>query len=166
MRPLLHIHLAKKADHQRVLFGGTELAAAVDRERKALEAERHRPVTVGAATYDTTSRLSFYLPGQPRAYCFFLGTRANSYLFFDERRRPAPGSDAIIADDKAPDDPWIARFSAIFERIEPVPDPVPIWRRDMYPEPARTYYLYRCYGYRPGQAAETPASESGLAEKR
>lgn len=166
LRPVLHIHLAKKADHMRVLFGGPELAAAVDRERKALEARTHRPVAVGAATYDTVSRLSFYLPGQPRAYCFFLNTRANSYLLFNERNRLAPGADAIVADDQPPGDPRLPHFADIFARVEPVATPVPILRPDMYPEPARVYYLYRCYGYRPGQPAERPADEGGLAAKR
>ncbi len=163
LRPVLSIRLPRKMDHMRILYGGEELATAVQRERQAMEAAGGGRVTVGAATYDNASRLSFYLPGQPRAYCYFLNTRANSYLVFNQHNRPAPGSNAIVADDRPPTDPWLPAYRDIYERVEPVPDAVPILRPRLYSEPARVYHLYRCYGYKPNQPAERPASESRLA---
>lgn len=143
-------------DQMNKLYGGEELGAAADRARAEMEAEGVGPVAVGAATYDNASRLAFYMRGQPEACCFFLGTRVNSYILWNQRAYPKPGGSALVADDRPPDDAGLPGYRAIFERVEPIPEPIPIYRRPLYPQPVRTYYLYRCYGYRPDPSVEKP----------
>jgi hypothetical protein len=156
VRPMLRINVPPKWDQMNKLYGGAELGAAADREVKAMEAEGAGPVTVGSATYDNTSRLAFYMAGQPETYNFYLHTRMDSYALWQERLRPKPGSNALVADDKAPDDPTLTPFSAVFDRVVSVPEPVKVYRPGIYKEPVHTFYLYRCYGYRPNPAVETP----------
>jgi len=143
-------------DQMNKLYGGEELGAEADRVRREMEAEGVGPVAVGAATYDNASRLAFYMAGRPETCCFFLGTRINSYVLWNERGYPKPGGSALVADDRPPDDPGLPRYRAIFERVEPIPEPVAIYRRGLYDRPVRTYYLYRCYGYRPDPVVERP----------
>jgi len=136
-----------------------ELAAACVREMRTMRAsisprapllreERGGPV-VGAVTYDNASRAAFYVAGQPRAFCFFLGTRDNQYRFLNPEAGLKGGGDALIVDHRPPDDPLLAPFHTVFERVEPVPEPVVVHVSGIYDEPVVTYYLYRCYGYRP-----------------
>lgn len=147
--PIMDIQISK-------LFGGRELGEAVGRARTEMEAAGNAPVTVGALTYDVTSRIGFYTPGQPNPYCFYLGTRLNGYYLWQEPYRPKSGGCAVIADDFAPNDPERPRFEAIFQRVEPVSTPVQVYRRGIYDEPVHTYYLYKCYGYTPNTIIETP----------
>lgn len=143
-------------DQMNKLYGGKEMGEAADRVRQAMETEGTGPVAVGAATYDNASRLAFYMSGQPRAYCFFLGTRPNSYLLWNHEGRPKPGGNALVIDDQPDGNPGAPNYRAIFERVVPVPEPIYIYRRPLYAEPVRTLYLFRCYGYRPGRPEERP----------
>ncbi len=138
------------------LYGGAELGAAADREREAMARSGER-VAVGAVTYDNASRLAFYMSGKPQTWCLFLGTRLNSYTLWNESSKPVPGGSALMVDDLAPDDPERPNYELVFDRVEPVPDPVRVYWRGVYRAPIRSYHLYRCYGYRPGLAAETPS---------
>jgi hypothetical protein len=156
LRPALRLRFPPQWDQMNKMYGGAELGAAADRERRAMEAQSGRPIVIGAATYDNASRMAFYMSGQPRAYCFFLGTRLNSYVQWNRRAGLRPGSDALIVDDRPPDDPLLPPFHAIFERVEPVAEPIPVYRRPLYSELIHTYYLYRCFGYRPNPAVERP----------
>ena len=61
----------------------------------------------------------------------------------------------ILSDDHAPGEPGRPPFESVFERVEPAPKGIPIWRAGVYDEPVHTYYLYRCYGYRRMQASLT-----------
>lgn len=122
-----------------------------------MEAEGAGPVTPGAATYDNASRLSFYMTGRPEAYCFFLDTRPNSYLLWNDRVRPRTGGSAIVVDDYPAGDPRRPRFESVFGRVVPVPQPVAVYRRGIYTNPVHLYYLYRCYGYHYNPVAERPS---------
>ena len=157
IRPLLHLSIPPKWDTQmNKLYGGAELGAAVAAVRQQMEEEGAGPVTIGSVTYDNASRVGFYTPGKPNPYCLFLGTRMNSFALWQEPYRPKPGGSALLADDRPPSDPDRVRYEGIFERVEPVEEPVLVWRRGIYVEPVHRYYLYRCYGYRPNPEAETP----------
>jgi 4-amino-4-deoxy-L-arabinose transferase-like glycosyltransferase len=160
-RPALGIHLSPRLDQANKLYGGAELGAAADRERAAMERETGAYVAVGAATYDNASRLSFYMRGQPHARNFFLGTRPNSYLLWNDRAGLRPGGHALIVDDHPPDHPNLPAFRAIFERVVPAAEPIVVYRRPVYREPIHTYYLYRCYGYRPDPAVERHNRQGG-----
>jgi hypothetical protein len=155
-RALLHVNVPAKWDQMNKLYGGAELGAAADREVKAMDTEGAGPVTIGSATYDNASRLAFYIAGQPETYNFYLRTRMNSYALWQEGLRPRPGGNALLADDKAPDDPTLTPFSAVFERVVPVSEPVRVYRPGIYKEPVHTFYLYRCYGYRSNPEVEIP----------
>ncbi|HSV72873.1 MAG TPA: glycosyltransferase family 39 protein [Chthonomonadales bacterium] len=157
LRPLVGLRLPAHVDQMRKLYGGAELGAAAAREREAMERETGGFVAVGAATYDNASRLAFYMPGQPRTRCFFLGTRPNSYLLWNHRAGLRPGGNAIVADHRPPDDPLLPAYERIFERVVPVAQPVVVTRPRIYHGETVRYYLYRCYGYRPDPEAERPA---------
>jgi len=155
----LGIRVPARFDQSRKMYGGRELAAACAREMRTMRAsasppapllreERGGPI-VGAVTYDNASRAAFYVPGQPRAFCFFLGTRENQYRFLNPEAGLRRGGDALIVDHRPPDDPLLAPFHTVFERVEPVPEPVVVHVSGIYGEPVVTYYLYRCYGYMP-----------------
>ncbi len=160
-RPALGIHLSPRLDQANKLYGGAELGAAADRERAAMERETGEYVAVGAATYDNASRLSFYMRGQPQAINFFLGTRPNSYLLWNDRAGLRPGGHALVVDDYPPDNPNLPAFHVVFERVVPAAEPVIVYRRPVYREAIHTYYLYRCYGYRPNPAVERHNRQGG-----
>ncbi len=136
------------------LYGGRELAAAVEREKRIMMEAVPGDVAICAATYDTASRLAFNLPGQPRTKCLFLGTRANSYLVWDGVTPLSRNSNAIVVDNYPLDDSRRPPFEMIFERIEPVAQPVNVYRRPIYESPVQTYFLYKCYGYHSNQLVE------------
>jgi hypothetical protein len=157
LRSVLHLRIPPKWDTQmNKLYGGEELGAAVAEVKQQMEGEGAGPVTVGSVTYDNASRIGFYTLGKPDPYCLFLGTRMNSFALWQEPYRPKAGGSALLADDRPPSDPDRVRYEDVFERVEPIQEPVLVWRRGIYTDPVHRYYLYRCYGYRPNPAAETP----------
>jgi hypothetical protein len=70
---------------------------------------------------------------------------------------PAPGGAMLLADDYPPDEPKLAPFRALFDRVECDGKPINVYREGVYGEPVHTFYLYRCYGYRPNPAIEQPS---------
>jgi 4-amino-4-deoxy-L-arabinose transferase-like glycosyltransferase len=136
-------------------YGGLELARAVQAEVGSMKGATGRAPVIGAATYDATARLAFYLPGQPHTYCFFLNTRENSYVLWNSDAGLRRAADAVIVDDYSAEDFHRPRFEDIFDRVEPVAEPVYVFRRPIFKEPVHTYYVYRCYGYHPNAKAET-----------
>ena len=159
-RGVLGIRIPAKWDQMNKLYGGRELGASLHREMTAMERETSTPVKVGSTTYDSTSRISFYTPGRPEACNMFLGTRPNSYLLWHEDNCPEPGDNMILTDDHAPGQEGRPPFESVFERVVPAERGIPIYRRGVYSEPVRTYYLYRCYNYRPNPHFERPSGPS------
>jgi hypothetical protein len=159
-RSWLGIRTPAKWDQMNKMYGGAELAEAVAPLRSQMDAEAKalgkRPVALGAATYDNASRLAFCLPDKPETFNLFLDTRASSYLQWNALALPKPGENALVVDDLAPDDPKRPLFEAVFERIEPEYTPIQVYRAGVYAEPIHTFYLYRCYGYRPNEDVEKP----------
>ena len=147
LRIAVGLRLPARLDQTRKMYGGRELAAACVPEMRKLTQGGEPPVA-GAATYDVASRLAFYLPGQPHTHCFFLGTRDNQYRFLNRASGLRRGRNALVVDNRPPDDPLLPLFHSVFERVEPVPQPVVVYVRPIYREPTVRYYLYRCYGYR------------------
>lgn len=156
VRPLLHVNVPYRWDQMNKLYGGEELAAAADPVLQQMEAAASGRVAVGAVTYDNASRLAFYLKGQPDTCCLFPGTRLNSYVLWNDRTKPQPGGAMLLADDYPPDEPRLAPFGQLFDRVECDGHPINVYRRGVYEEPVHTFYLYRCYGYRPNPAIERP----------
>lgn len=156
VRPLLHVNVPHKWDQMNRLYGGAEIADAAEPARRAIQRETGQLPTVGAATYDVASRLAFYLPGRPPARCFFLHTRLNSYLLWNDEAGPAPGGNTVVVDSYGPDDPHLPAFRAIFDRVEPAGGRVDVRRPGVFGQPVDSYYVYRCYGYHPDPAVEVP----------
>lgn len=156
LRPLMGVNVPFRWDQMNKLYGGRELGAAADAARAQMQRETGAPVAVGAVTYDTASRLAFYMAGKPHTCCLFVHTRLNSYVLWGGEGRPTPGGAMLIADDRALDDPQRAPFERLFQRVVPDPKPVDVYRPGVYHEAVRHYHLYRCYGYRPDPAVETP----------
>lgn len=155
LRYAMGVRSGPRMDQLNKLYGGAELAARCDAVREAMAAETGRPVAAGSSTYDIAGRMAFYMAGRPRTRCFFLSTRMNAYSEWNDESGLVAGGSALVVDDRPPDDPKMAAYSQVFDRVVPEPGPVEI-RRPYYRVPVHTYYLYRCYGYRPGQPAETP----------
>lgn len=157
VRSLMHVSVSPKLDQMNKLYGGKELGEAADGVKQKMEAETGQRVAVGAVTYDNASRLAFYMTGQPDTCCLFPGTRLNSYTLWNERTKPKPGEPLLLVDDMAPKDALKSPFAGLFERVEAEPDPIPVYRSALYTEPVHTFYLYRCYNYRPDPRVETPS---------
>ena len=156
-RALVGIRIPKGWDQMNKLYGGRILGTYLQAEREWMEHETGRLVKVGSTTYDATSRISFYVTGQPEACNLFLGTRPNSYLLWEEAECPLPGDNMILSDDHAPGEPGRPPFEAVFERVVPPKGGIPVWRGGVYYGPVHTYYLYRCYNYRPNPSVERPS---------
>lgn len=157
VRPVLHVNVPRQWDQMNKLYGGAELAAAADPVKQAMEDEVDGRVAVGAVTYDNASRMAFYMAAQPDTCCLFAGTRLNSYVLWNRETLPAPGGAMLLADDYPPGEPKLAPFSALFDRVECDGRPIQVYREGVYREPVHTFYLYRCYGYRPNPAVEQPS---------
>lgn len=156
VRPVLHVNVPYRWDQMNKLYGGAELAAAADPLKRQMETEVGGSVAVGAVTYDNASRLAFYMEGQPDTCCLFPGTRMNSYALWNSRTLPKPGGAMLLADDYPPDEPKLAPFMGLFDRVEADSIPINVYRPGLYSEPIHTFYLYRCYGYHPNPAIEQP----------
>ncbi len=156
-RSMIGVRIPKSWDQMNKLYGGRELASAIQAEQSDMMNHTDKRIKIGSTTYDATSRLSFYVKGQPEACNLFLGTRANSYLLWEEEDSPRPGDNMLLSDDHAAGDPGRPPFEAIFERVEPVKNGIPVFRKGVYDEPVHTYYLYRCFNYSPNPSVERPA---------
>jgi len=156
LRSALGLRLPPRWDQSNKLYGGPEIARAAERAKKMMEAEGAGPVVLAAATYDTASRMAYYMPGKPHVACIFAGTRMNSYVLWNREAHLVAGSNAVIVDGCGPKDPCLPPFSKIFRRVIYTPPPVLVFRRGVYRQPVDRLYVYRCYGYRPNRAVEQP----------
>lgn len=157
IRVLLHLPFPQKWDQMNKLYGGAELGAAIDRERMKMQQRTGRLPAVASTTYDLAARAAFYTSGRPAVRCLFVGTRDNSYRAFNRTADLQEGGDAVVVDDRGPDDPLLPPFAKVFSKVEAAPEVVVVYRRPLYTQPVRISHLYRCYGYRPNPAVETPS---------
>lgn len=153
VRSLAGIKLPAKMDQINKMYGGVELAKAVSIQITAMQKDTGQTPVVGAATYDVASRLAFYLPNHPYTRCFFLSTRANSYLLWNDQSGLKPGGNAIVVDNLPPDNPRFPRYVAIFKNVVLV-QRLEIYRKPWYSNPIETYYIYRCFDYEPNSQVE------------
>lgn len=156
LRAMAGLRLPARWDQTNKLYGGQEIARAAERAKKMMEEEGAGPVVLAAATYDTASRMAYYMKGRPHVACIFAGTRMNSYVLWNWEARLLPGSNAVIVDGCGPNDKCLPPFRAIFQRVVYTPPPVLVYRRGVYREPVDRLYVYRCYGYHPDRKIETP----------
>jgi 4-amino-4-deoxy-L-arabinose transferase-like glycosyltransferase len=157
VRALLRIPIPAGWDQMNKLYGGDELADAANPVKREMENKTGGRIAVGAVTYDNASRMAFYMEGQPDTCCLFAGTRLNSYVLWNHRTLPQPGGSMLLADDYPPDEPRLAPFRQLFDRVESEGKAILVHRPGVYSEPVHAFYLYRCYGYRPNPAIETPS---------
>lgn len=137
-------------------WGGRELAEAVERAHGEMVSEVGGAVAIGGTHYDTSGRLAFYLEGNPETMCLFLGTRLNQYIYWNHKNAPQSGGAMLVVGDYPFDDPRRPPYEQIFDRVESIDPPVDIFRRPLFDEPVRKYYLYRCYGFRMDESAISP----------
>jgi len=81
----------------------------------------------------------------------------NSYGLWNDRTLPKPGGSMLLADDYPPGEPRLSPFGKLFDRVECDGKPIYAYRPGVYTEPVHTFYLYRCYGYKPNAIVETPS---------
>lgn len=92
--------------------------------------------------YQIASELAFYVPGQPYTVSINRWNRPNVYDYWWQDS-DLIGADAIGVLD---DDQSRERLLTIFERVN-APEAVVIHHRDV---PIRTFYIYRCEGFKGG----------------
>jgi hypothetical protein len=127
-------------------YGWEVIAAAVERERAALQAESgDTPVIVAGTGYRVCSILSFYLPGQPFVEKIQIpDTRRDQYNLWTDENKLA-GRNAVVAlDRERPDEEAYlrTRFASV---SEPIIVDVP---RPGFKGPVKSWYLYRCQDFR------------------
>ena len=108
---------------------------------------------VFAMRYQIASELAFYMPGQPETVSINRWDRPNVYDYW-WRDEDLLGFDAIgvVAGKNAR-----TRLQKIFDRVE-LPVRIPIYRdfdekcagRGVHAKIVKTYYVYKCYGFRGG----------------
>ncbi len=122
------------------LKGWSDLGAQVQTLKQEEFALPQR-VFVFSDRYNTTAALSFYVPGQKRAFCVNTGRRLNQYDFW-----PGPvkrhGWDAIyvrqeLGESMAPE--VRKMFARVSERID--------YRSQHRGQPAQGFSIYLCYGF-------------------
>lgn len=130
------------------LKGWHDLGAEVHRLQEEQFVRSNR-VFVFSDRYNTTAALSFYVPGQKRAFCVNTGRRLNQYDFW-----PGPvrryGWDAIYVQKEMGEslEPEVrAMFARVSERID--------YRSQHRGAPAQGFSIYLCYGYN-GQWPDPP----------
>jgi undecaprenyl-diphosphatase len=99
--------------------------------------------------YQLASALAFYTPGQPDTVSINRWSRPNVYDYWC-KDEDYIGMDAIGVTSH-PDD-HEARLNKVFNRVEP-PVEVKVYRDPFFSkkkEPARTFYIYRAYGFKGG----------------
>ncbi|MBC8136498.1 MAG: glycosyltransferase family 39 protein [Fibrella sp.] len=127
-------------------YGWEPIAAAVERERRALQAESgDTPVFVAGTGYRVCSILSFYLPGQPFVEKIWVpDTRRDQYNLWTKESRLV-GQNAVVAMERErPDEEAYlrTRFASV---SEPIIVHVP---RASFQGPVKSWYLYRCRDFR------------------
>lgn len=140
------------------MYGGTELAQAVTQSLSEMRSESKVKVFIAGTHYGISSRLAFYLPGQPEVACLLLGVRLNQYLFWNDTLLPKKGENMLVVTSQANDSPKRVPLEKVFERVVPL-EPVPIYWKEMYEAPVRNYYVFKCYGYSPHPELMTKPGE-------
>ena len=135
-----YVPLPEKLDLTRRMKGWAELGIKVD-ELKNSKFNLPEKVFVFSDTYGVTAELSFYVPGQKRAYCINTGRKYNQYDFW-----PGPldkkGRDAIFVQ-KDIEKNVPSEVKKMFTHI----DPAIILHTKHKGRPGRTFTIFCCYNY-------------------
>ncbi len=142
------------------LRGQQEAAAVVEKVRQEMLAETGQPPLIITGRYDTSSSLSFYLPGHPFVYCIMssVGERQNQYDIWPGLNQTDPkgkkllaGSSAILVGFDPPAIKGILKDT--FERIEPIERYNILYQGISL----RPLIIYKAYGFRelPAAAGKT-----------
>jgi undecaprenyl-diphosphatase len=123
--------------------------------QKVADVQKTMPVPsqtfIFGLNYQIASQMAFYIPGQPQTVSINRWSRPNVYDYWWQDR-DLMGQDAIGVL-KHPD--RRQRLLQIFERVDP-PIASPYYAREGHSQvegrssPLRTFYLYRCYGFKGG----------------
>jgi undecaprenyl-diphosphatase len=99
-----------------------------------------------ATRYQEASELAFYTPGRPATVSINRWHRPNVYDYWWQDK-DLIGQDAIGVI-SAPEE-HLGRLLEVFRKVDP-PEALPVYRGRNTTEPVKTYYLYRCYGFKGG----------------
>ena len=121
--------------------------------RRVAEVQKQMPQPekcfIFGVRYQVASELAFYMPGQPFTVSINRWHRPNVYDYWWQDQ-DLIGKDAVgvTRDIKSRD-----RLSEVFEHVD-APEPFPIYasgtKPDMGQPPVRTFYIYRCFGFKGG----------------
>ncbi len=135
-----YVPLPEKLDLTRRMKGWAELGIKIDKLKKS-RFNLPEKVFVFSDTYGVTAELSFYVPGQKRAYCVNTGRKYNQYDFW-----PGPldkkGRDAIFVQ-KDIEKNVPSEVKKMFTHI----DPAIILHTKHKGRPGRTFTIFCCYNY-------------------
>jgi 4-amino-4-deoxy-L-arabinose transferase-like glycosyltransferase len=135
-----YLPLPEKLDLTRRMKGWAELGLTVNELKKA-KFNFPEKVFVFSDTYGVTAELSFYVPGQKRAYCVNAGRKYNQYDFW-----PGPldkkGWDAIFVQ-KGIEHKVPPEVKKMFAKI----DPGLVLHSRHKGRPGRTFTIFCCYNY-------------------
>jgi undecaprenyl-diphosphatase len=123
--------------------------------RKVADLQRTMPASsdtfIFGLSYQIASEMAFYMPGQPRTVSINRWSRPNVYDYWWQDR-DLIGKDAIGILGRSGKQ---HRLEQVFERVDP-PIPSHFYAGDVDPQaenqssPLRTFYLFRCYGFKGG----------------
>ncbi len=126
--------------------GGTDLASFIEKEIKEMESRSALPVYVVGTHYGISSRLSYYM--KKDVGCLFLNSRLNQYMYWNYSLLPASGENMIVVTSQSNDSKKRIPLELIFDRVEPQIE-LKIYWREIYQTPVRSYFVFKCFGYRP-----------------
>ena len=127
------------------LLGWQDLGAKVDQLR--LDLGGPETTFVFSDSYGTTAELSFYVPGQIRAFCVAGGRKRNQY---DLWPGPGPEFESAVFVVKGEDNQISDRVARLFEKVDP-PQVVTTTHQG---RAGQTFTLFACRGFQGGWPAQ------------
>ena len=127
------------------LLGWQDLGAKVDQLR--LDLGGPETTFVFSDAYGTTAELSFYVPGQIRAFCVAGGRKRNQY---DLWPGPGPEFESAVFVVKGEDNQISDRVARLFEKVDP-PQVVTTTHQG---RAGQTFTLFACRGFQGGWPAQ------------
>ena len=128
---------------------------------------KNGPVFIFGVKYQIASELAFYTPGHPMTVSINRWDRPNVYDYWWQDQ-DLLGSNAVGV---LQDENSRKRLLEVFNNVAP-PEPLVIYRPNLWErfkpqkdiKPVKTYYIYRCYGFK-GGLRWIPASKSDIRFK-
>lgn len=131
------------------LLGWDQLGDQVGQARAVMPSTE--PSFVFGLNYQLASELAFYIPGQPQTVSINRWHRPNVYdYWWKDSDLVGQNAIGVLRSAKRQN-----KLLEVFERVDPPMATVSIYSRrdknkDQWGTPRKTYYIYRCYGFKGG----------------